>query len=84
MNTVINIRTQKKLRDEAKKVFEGMGLSTSAGVNMFLQQVVREKGIPFQPTLNARKIRERWDKQAEDAIRSGKSYGSGKEVLQDL
>lgn len=74
MNTVINIRTEKKVRDEAKKVFSKIGLSTSAGINIFLRQVVAEKGLPFTPTSDTKKIRERWDKQTEEAKMSRKSY----------
>ena len=30
--------------------FEDMGISTSAALNMFLAQVVRDKGMPFLPS----------------------------------
>lgn len=83
MNTVINIRTEKKIRDEAKKVFSKIGLSTSAGINMFLHQVVTEKGLPFTPSINTKKIRERWDSQVNEAIKS-KKYADGKSALSGL
>jgi len=84
MNTVINIRTEKSVRDEAKKVFSKLGLSTSAGINMFLNQVVAEKGLPFTPTFNRKKIRERWDKQVALAIKNGKRYITANDVLRDM
>jgi len=84
MNTVINIRTEKKVRDEAKKVFEKMGLSTSAGINIFLNQVVMEKGLPFTPTTDPKKIRERWDKEVKDALETGKRYSNSKEMHADI
>ncbi len=84
MDTVINIRTNKALRDEAKKIFAKMGLSTSAGINMFLNQVVAEKGLPFNPTADPKKLRARWDSQVAEAIRSGKRYSDAKSVLKDL
>jgi DNA-damage-inducible protein J len=83
MNTVINIRTEKSVRDEAKKVFSKMGLSTSAGINMFLNQVVAEKGLPFTPTANKKKLRERWDKQVVYAVKHAKRYAA-KDALRDL
>lgn len=83
MNTVINIRTQKNVRDQAKKVFARIGLSTSAGINLFLHQVAIEKGLPFTPTYDAKKIRQRWDNQVNRALRHAK-YSSGKEALKDL
>lgn len=83
MNTVINIRTQKSVRDEARKVFSKIGLSTSAGINLFLHQVAIEKGLPFTPTYDTAKIRRRWDNQVNRAIRH-KKYSTAKEALLDL
>jgi len=72
MDTVINIRTDKNVRNEAKKVFSKMGLSTSAGINIFLRQVITEKGLPFTPTSDAKKIRARWDAQTAKAVKTKK------------
>ena len=83
MNTVINIRTDKGVRNEAKKVFSKMGLSTSAGINIFLHQVVVEKGLPFTPTFNPKKIRERWDEQTAKAIKA-KKYSNAASALRGL
>ncbi|MEI6346024.1 MAG: type II toxin-antitoxin system RelB/DinJ family antitoxin [bacterium] len=83
MNTVISIRTQKSVRDEARKVFSKIGLSTSAGINLFLHQVAVEKGLPFTPTYDTAKIRQRWDNQVNRAVRH-KKYSTAKEALADL
>jgi len=83
MNTVINIRTDKEVRNKAKKIFSSLGISTSAGINMFLHQVVYEKGLPFTPTVDTKKIKARWDTQVKEA-RLGKKYKNGKEALRDL
>lgn len=83
MNTVIDIRTDKSIRDEAKKVFSKMGLSTSAGINIFLHQVVAEKGLPFAPTSDLKKIRERWDARVTKSLK-GKKYSNAISVLHGL
>ena len=83
MNTVINIRTNKNIRDEAKRVFSKMGLSTSAGINIFLYQVVTEKGLPFTPTADLKKIRARWDAQVGKA-RKNRKYPNATSVLRGL
>lgn len=83
MNTVINIRTQKSVRDEAKKVFSRIGLSTSAGINLFLHQVAIEKGLPFTPTYDTKKIRQRWDNQVNRAL-TRPGYSSAASALKDL
>jgi len=83
MNTVINIRTDKNVRNEAKKVFSKMGLSTSAGINIFLHQVVAEKGLPFTPTADLKKIRARWDTQAAKSLKA-KKYRNASSALRGL
>jgi addiction module RelB/DinJ family antitoxin len=83
MNTVINIRTDKSIRDEAKKVFSKMGLSTSAGINIFLHQVVVEKGLPFTPRSDLKKVRERWDVQVAKSLKD-KKYLNAASVLRGL
>ena len=83
MDTVINIRTNKEIRDRAQKVFSSIGISTSAGVNMFLHQVIQENGLPFTPTIDPKKIRERFDAQVAQA-QIGKKYENAKSVLRGL
>ena len=84
MNTVINIRTEKSVRDEAKKVFSKIGLSTSAGINIFLRQVVAEKGIPFTPSMNLKKVREHWDSEVIWALKNTKGFKNAKSALRGL
>jgi len=83
MNTVLNIRTNKEVRDNARKVFSSLGISTSAAINIFLHQVIKDKGLPFIPTMDTKKIRERWDFQVKEAL-LGKKYHNAKSVLGDL
>jgi len=83
MDTVINIRTNKVIRKRAQKVFSSMGISTSAGVNMFLHQVVVERGLPFTPTSDAKKVRARFDKQVAQA-QTRKKHINAKDALRGL
>lgn len=41
------IRIDPEVKDQANEVFEELGLSLSAAVNVFLKAVVREGGMPF-------------------------------------
>lgn len=41
------IRTDPDVKDWANEVFDGLGLSLSAAVNVFLKAVVCEGGMPF-------------------------------------
>ena len=44
----IQIRVDKKTKEEANELFEELGISMSGAVNMFLKQCVNTGGIPFR------------------------------------
>lgn len=46
----VSFRTKMVQKKKAEKIFDDMGISMSAALNMFLAQVVREKGMPFTPS----------------------------------
>ena len=50
-HTILNVKTDKKLKAEAKKVSEELGVPLSTVINAFLKQFVRDKEI----TLSANK-----------------------------
>lgn len=43
----LNIRVDKTLKNNAETVLDEFGLSMTTAITMFLKQVVREQGIPF-------------------------------------
>lgn len=49
-STVINIKTDVKIKKEAQKITADLGLSLSSAINGFLRQLIRDKSIAF--TLN--------------------------------
>lgn len=50
--TNINVRLEENVKAEAEKVFDELGLSMSAAINVFLRQAIRERGIPFEVKLS--------------------------------
>ena len=74
MNTTVSIRTDKKLKAQAEKIFEMIGLNMSSAFNAFLKAVVREKGIPFDL-----KIHEPND-ETIDAINEGRRIANDKNI----
>lgn len=48
MTTNLNIRTDKKIKDEADLIFAELGLTMTSAINIFLRATIREKGIPFE------------------------------------
>jgi len=48
MNTTLTIKTQKKLRDDAKRVAGALGIPLTIAVNALLRQFVKEERIVFE------------------------------------
>jgi|LAHS01.1.fsa_nt_gb addiction module RelB/DinJ family antitoxin len=43
----INISVDETTKAKAQAIFESLGMSFSTGINIYLEQVVLKKGIPF-------------------------------------
>ena len=68
----LNIRTDKEVKAKAEKIFEELGLNMSTAVNIFLRQVIRENGIPFDVKLNSP------SETTAEAIREGRALALDK------
>ena len=44
----VNIKIDPVLKKDAQELFDNLGLSLSAAVNLFLRQAVREQALPFR------------------------------------
>ena len=51
--TNLNIRTNKKIKDQAEAIFNELGLNMTTAINIFLKAAIREHGIPFSLTLSS-------------------------------
>lgn len=49
--TLLQVRVEDSLKDDAAQVFERLGIDTSTAVRMFLKRAIMENGIPFRMTL---------------------------------
>ena len=49
--SLLQVRVEDSLKDQAAAVFENLGIDTSTAVRMFLKRAVMENGIPFKMTL---------------------------------
>lgn len=45
----VQVRVDDSLREQAQAVASSMGLDLASAVRLFLTQMVRENGLPFQP-----------------------------------
>lgn len=83
----IQVRVPAAKKKAAKKVFADLGIDMSSGVNLYLNEVVRTKGVPFQlRTVNGytKEQEARLIKESEHAIKHGKRYASIEEMWADL
>lgn len=69
----LNIRTPKKTKEEAEKIFDQLGISTTTAFNIFLKQVIRTNGIPFELVLD--KPNPVTAKAIDDADKDNDVYG---------
>ncbi len=51
-STNLNIRIDKNIKESSEKVLEELGLNMTTAINIFLRQVVRVNGIPFEIKAN--------------------------------
>lgn len=77
--TTLNIRIEKKVKIKAGKILSLCGLNLSSGVNVFLRQVIEEKGLPFIPGQSIL-LRKKYDREIVLA-KKGKTYKTAKSLL---
>lgn len=86
--TAINVNVDAKTKEEAMIILKDLGLNMSTAINMFLTQVVKRDGIPFEIT-NPKPTKELIEalKEGEDILsgkKKSKSYTDMYELLEDL
>ena len=70
--TVINFKTDSKLKSEAKEVLDSMGLNFSVAINAYLRKLISEKRIEFTvPEIPNARLRKAI-KDAHKLVKSGK------------
>ena len=87
MNTTLQIRIDKKIKDAAQKTFSAMGLDMSSGVKLYLTQVVNSQTIPFPivsadhlPVMKKRQI----IREARHALKNEARYAHIEEAHRDI
>lgn len=48
MTTLINVNVDTQIKEEATAILKSLGLNMSTAINMFLAQVIKRDGIPFE------------------------------------
>ncbi|WP_099321244.1 MULTISPECIES: type II toxin-antitoxin system RelB/DinJ family antitoxin [unclassified Anaerococcus] len=68
-NTKLNINIDKNLKDQAQKVLDSLEIDMSTAIRMYLAQVVRDREIPFTPSLNNPNEQARFEAENNDTIK---------------
>ena len=84
----INVNVDSNLKREATVILKDLGLNMSTAINMFLSQVVKQEGIPFE-VKNPKPSRELKQalKETEDIIsgkKKVKTYHNVDEMFNDI
>lgn len=66
----ITINMDDAVKDEFSHVVKDLGLNVTSAVNLFARAVIREKGIPFQVTLQTKEERD-WNDYFNGELRRG-------------
>lgn len=81
----MNIKLDAEVKKQAQELFEGLGLSMSAAINVFLRQAIKENAIPFRVGSDPfySEANQRYLKQVIKDIETGKSELKEHELLED-
>lgn len=60
---IVGARVDSELKRQAEETLNRMGLTMSAGITLFLAQVVNEQSLPFQPSTSCQKKAVKYDKK---------------------
>ena len=76
MKTVINIKTDKEVKNGAHRVAEELGLSLSAVINAYLKQFVRNREVYFSASPRMSMELEKLLGEAEEDIRKKRNLST--------
>ncbi len=88
LTSAINVQVDKKDKEQATNILKDLGLNMSTAINMFIKQIIKEDGIPFE-IRNPRPSKELLEalQEGEDILNGkiqAKRYHSVKELIGDL
>lgn len=81
-STNLNIRIDRNIKETSEKVFEDLGLNMTTAINMFLRQVIRVNGIPFE--IKGTTPNKETTEAIEESIRLANDNSKGYSSIEDL
>ena len=84
-NTSMTIRTDREIKQQAQQIFSDLGMDMSTAINVFLRQVIKYNGFPFELTLDVpNEITRKTIEDAEKGIGIQGPFKSVEELMEDL
>ena len=81
LTSAINIQVDSKTKKEATNILNDLGLNMSTAINLFLRQVIKRDGLPFE-VVNPKPNKELLMtlKETEDIINNSYKYKGYKDI----
>ena len=75
LTSPINVMVDSKTKEDANRILKDLGLSMSTAINLFLKQVIKNDGLPFE-VKNRKPSKELIEalKEADDIIKNPDKY----------
>lgn len=70
-STVLQVRVDDKLKNEANEIFRHLGLDMSSALRLFLKRTVADNGLPFPMTIQEKNTE---NKNLSDSAAEGKHF----------
>lgn len=80
----MSIRTDSELKAQAEKILSQLGMTMNGTINMFLQQIVRDRAVPLSLSLSSERSLYANLLQARIDRMNGVEYLSMEEVLENM
>lgn len=85
MDATISIRTNSVVKNKVIKILKARGLSLSTALNMYLSDIANKKTSPVSDVRYVKdEIMEKWEKEKNRALKSGKRYKNTDEYIKYL
>lgn len=81
-STNLNIRIDKDVKESSEKVFEDLGINMTTAINIFLRQVIRVNGIPFE--IKGNTPNQATTKAIEESVQLANDNTKGYSNIEDL
>lgn len=72
LTSAINVQVDAKDKEQATSILKNLGLNMSTAINMFIKQIIKKDGIPFEV------VNPKPSKELLEALQEGEDILSGK------